>query len=141
MNSKKYILVKDRVEIYKDFALNLLYFIQRYYVDRESLSDDVDIRNHFNWCFNKTCDEFLLEEIDFTKNNELREYFHAYYYHEFYKVDISKRDITLNYYENFWKSIFEFDRQKNKNSINLLVEIYLIFDKSINSEKNILELV
>jgi hypothetical protein len=58
-----------------------------------------------------------------------------------FKVDISKRDITLNYYENFWKSIFEFDRQKNKNSINLLVEIYLIFDKSINSEKNILELV
>jgi len=32
-SGQKYIIVKDRVEIYKDFALNLLYTINHYYID------------------------------------------------------------------------------------------------------------
>lgn len=139
---QKYIIVKDRVEIYKDFALNLLYYINYYYIDRESLNEDQDIRNHYVWCFNKVCDEFLKEGIDFRKNDELKEYFYAYYYHQFYRVKGNvNQDTSLEYYERFWKSIFEIDKQKNKNIINILVEIYNIYDKSINQEKNILEIV
>ena len=141
-SGQKYIIVKDRVEIYKDFALNLLYTINHYYIDYESINSDEDIRNHFNWCFNRVCDEFLFERIDFTKNNELREYFRAYYYHQFYKAQTNvNQDTSLAYYERFWRTIFEIERQKNKNLINILIEIYTIFDKSINVEKNILEIV
>jgi predicted transcriptional regulator len=141
-SSQKYIIVKDRVEIYKDFALNLLYYIQHYYIDRESLNSDEDIRNHYNWCFKKVCDEFMKEGIDFSKNKELREYFYVYYYHQFYKiVGIPGHDTSVEYYEKFWKSIFDIEKQKNKNIINILIEIYNIYDKSINQEKNILEIV
>jgi hypothetical protein len=141
--SQKYIIVKDRVEIYKDFALNLLYYINNYYLDKISLSLDEDIYNHYSWCFNKVCDEFLIEGIDFTKNRELKEYFYAYYYHQFYKLnkDNQNQDTSLEYYERFWRNIFEIDKQKNKNIINILIEIYNIYDKSINQEKNILEIV
>jgi hypothetical protein len=139
-NTKRYIIVKDRVEIYKDFALNLLYYIHHYYLDKNTLSDDIDIKNHYNWCFNKVCNEFKEENIDFSANEELREYFFTYYYHRFYKCD-NTQDTSINYYEKFWKSIFEIDKQKNKNVINILIEIYNIYDKSINQEKNILEIV
>lgn len=140
---QKYIIIKDRVEIFKDFTLNLLYYIHHYYIDKESLSADEDIRNHYNWCFKKVCDEFLKEEIDFSKNEELKEYFYRYYYHQFYKIDMNftENDGSLEYYEKFWKTIFEIDRQKNKNIINILIEIYNIYDKSVNQEKNILEIV
>jgi len=138
--NKKYIIVKDRVEIYKDFAFNLLYYIHHYYIDRESLSDDIDIKNHYNWCFNKVCDEFKKENINFGENEELREYFFTYYYHRFYTCD-NTQDTSINYYEKFWKNVFEIDKQKNKNAINVLIEIYNIYDKSINLEKNILEIV
>jgi hypothetical protein len=139
-STQKYIIVKDRVELYKDFAMNLLYYIYNYYIDRESLSEDEDIRNHYNWCFNKVCDEFKQENIDFSANEELKEYFYAYYYHQFYK-DNENKDTSIGYYEKFWRNIFEIDRQKNKNIINILIEIYNIYDKSINQEKNILEIV
>jgi hypothetical protein len=139
-STQKYIIVKDRVEIYKDFAMNLLYYIFNYYIDKESLSADEDIRNHYIWCFNKVCDEFKQENIDFSQNKELKEYFYAYYYHQFYKVN-SNQDTSIGYYEKFWKNIFEIDNQKNKNIINILIEIYNIYDKSINQEKNILEIV
>lgn len=140
VTEKKYIVVKDRVEIYKDFTLNLLYYIHNYYIDRESLSDDVDIRNHFKWCYKKVCDEFLEEGLDFTKNYELIDYFYAYYYHQFYNP-ISESVLTLQHFEKFWKSIFEINKQRNKNLINILIEVYNIYDKSINQEKNILEIV
>jgi hypothetical protein len=139
---QKYIIVKDRVEIYKDFALNLLYYIHYYYIDKESLSQDEDIYNHYSWCFKKVCDEFLKEGIDFTKNKILKEYFYKYYYHQFYNIKANaNQDTSLEYYEKFWKNIFEIDKQKNKNIINVLIEIYNVFDTSINQEKNILEIV
>lgn len=136
--NQKYIIVKDRVEIYRDFALNLLYYIYDYYIDRESLSEDQDIKNHFNWCFKKVCNEFLEEEIDFTKNKELNNYFFSYYYQQFYT---NNQDVPIKYFEKFWRNIFEIDKLKNKNYINILIEIYNIYDKSINTEKNIFEIV
>jgi hypothetical protein len=142
-SSQKYIIVKDRVEIFKDFTLNLLNHIHYYYLDKESLSSDQDIRNHYSWCFNKVCEEFKKEEIDFSKNKELKEYFYDYYYHQFYKIDKNNmnQNTSLEYYERFWRNIFEIDKQKNKNLLNILIEIYTIYDNSINQEKNILEIV
>ena len=142
-SSQKYQIIKDRVEIYKDFTLNLLYYIQKYYLDKESLNKDEDIYNHYSWCFKKVCSEFLLEEIDFTKNENLKQYFYDYYYHQFYKIDKENmnQNTSLEYYERFWKNIFEVNSNKNKNILNILVEIYNIFDKSVNLQKNILEIV
>ena len=137
--TKKFIIVKDRVQIYKDFALNLLYYIYYYYLDKETLNEDQDIKNHFNWCFKKVCNEFLKEGLDFSKNHELNEYFYSYYYHQFYTGN--NQDTSLKYFEKFWGNIFEIDKQKNKNIINILIEIYNIYDKSINLEKNILEII
>ena len=138
--TKKYSIVRERVEIYKDFALNLLYYIYHYYLDKQTLSADEDIYNHYSWCYNKVCDEFKEEEIDFSKNKELKEYFFLYYYHQFYVAD-NNDEISLKYFENFWKNIFEIDKQKNRNTINALIEIYTVYNKSIDKEKNILEIV
>ena len=136
----KPIIIKDRVEVYKDFALNLLYYIHYYYLDRVTLGKDVDIYNHYSWCFNKVCDEFKKEELDFSTNGTLKDYFFAYYYHQFY-VASENQDTTLRYFESFWKNIFEIDKHKNKNVINILIELYEIYDKSVCEERNILEIV
>ena len=137
--SQKYMIIKDRVEIYKDFAINLLNYIVDFYLDNKTLSLDDDIRNHYNWCFNKVCDEFKEEDLDFSKNEDLRRYFYDFFYHQFYKRD--NQDITIVYYEKFWLNIFNIDKQNNKNVMNTMVELYNIFDKSVNHEKNILEIV
>lgn len=141
--SQKYIIVKDRVEIYKDFTLNLLYYIIDFYLDKETLSADQDIRNHFTWCYRKVCDEFKQEGLDFSTNDTLKEYFYQFYYHQFYKLNTeeSNHDASQAFYEKFWKNIFEIDKQKNKNVINTLIEVYNVFDKSVNLESNILTIV
>ena len=135
----KYIIIKDRIEIYKDFTISLINYIIGYYLDKDTLSADVDIKNHYNWCFNKVCDEFKLEGIEFGDNDMLREYFYDFFYYQFYKRN--NIEITIQFYEKFWTNIFNYDKQKNKNVISTMIELYNVFDKSINTEKNILEIV
>lgn len=140
-SDQKFVIVRSRVDLYKDFAINLLHYIFHYYIDYESLNTEEDIYNHFSFCYKKVCDEFLMEDIDFTNNKNLKEYFHTYYYHQFYSVQNENRDLSIEYFERFWKTIFEIDKHKNKNIVNILIEVYQIYDKSINHEKNILEIV
>jgi len=137
-NDHKYTIIKERVEIFEDFTLTLLNYIHKYYIDKESLSDDTDIKNHYSWCYKKTCDEFLDEEIDFRENDELKEYYYAYYYSLLYKKE---KNLPLIEYEIFWKNIFDIDNQKNKTFINMFIEVYKIYDKSINKKENILEII
>jgi len=132
-------IIKDRVEIYKDFTINLLSYIMDFYLDSKTLSADDDIRNHYNWCYNKVCDEFKEEGLDFSNNENLRQYFYDFFYHQFYKRE--NQDIVFAYYEKFWLNIFNIEKQNNKNIMNTMVELYNIFDKSVNHEKNILEIV
>jgi len=134
VTTKKYIIVKDRVELYKDFALNLLYHIDHYYVDFDSIHEDSDINNHFSWCFNKVCDEFKEENIDFSTNVVLKEYFNTYYYHQYYKIK-GTDDIQLQHHEKFWNEVFNINNEKNRNILNILIEIYTICDVSVNNEK------
>lgn len=139
--TQKFLIIKDRVEIYKDFTLNLMYYIVDFYLDKKTLNLDNDIYAHYSWCFNKVCDEFKKEGLDFTNNKKLKNYFYGYYYHQLYKS--AGEDIpSLKVYEDFWKLIFNFNKQRNKRVINVLIEVYHLFDKSINHhEKNILEFV
>lgn len=132
-NEEKFLVVKDRLNIYEDFTINLLYYINRYYLDSKTLNNDEDINNHFNFCYNKTCDDFLDEEIDFSNNDELREYFATYYYNQVYKYD---DEINMKSLESFWRSIFDVDNITEKNIMNVFVELYLIFDVSIEEKKN-----
>lgn len=136
--NKKFPIIRDRVEFYKDFTINLLHHIYNYYLDKEVLSLDEDIKNHFMFCYKKTCDEFLEEGIDFSDNKKLIEYFYTYYYHHFYKTE---KNVPIEHFLKFWRGVFDVDKQMNKSVLKMMVEIYAIYDESINSEKNILELV
>lgn len=144
MEHEKYIIVKDRVEVYKDFTINLLFYLKHYYLDKKTLSTDEDIENHFNFCFNKVCDEFLKEDINFKNNDDLREYFFSYYYKQLYtfNFDENNADDMFNQIEKFWRNIFKVKKINDNNIINVLIEVYLIFDESLEfEEKNVPETV
>lgn len=142
LNDKKYSIIKDRVEIYKDFTLNLFYYINHYYLDDKSLSKDVDINNHFNFCFNKTCEDFLKENIDFRDNKELKNYFRKYYYHQFYKAQSNpEMDVSVKYFENVWNEVFDIDNLRNKKIAQIFIALYNVFDETINKEKNLLDII
>jgi hypothetical protein len=127
----KYVVLKDRLELFKDFTISLLNNIYEFRLDADSSADDDNIYNHFNWCYNKTCEDFLKEEIDFRDNQELKSYFYGYYSNQFYHINKIK---SFSYYEKFWNDIFNVENQTNKNLSKILIEIYIIFNTTINNK-------
>lgn len=138
----KYLIIIDRLELCKDFTINLLYQIHDYYLDNKTLSDDVDIRNHFNWCFEKTNNKFKLEGFDFSENNELIEYLFLYFETHFYKSSYfsNKDSVDINIFIEFWNGVFDMN-SKNPDILKTLIEIYDLFEVSINNKNKVIELV
>lgn len=130
---QKIVILKDRIELYLDFSMNLLYYISEYYLDKASLSSDSDISNHYSWCYNKACNDFKEENIDFSQNSKLKKYFYDYYYAHLYVTDKfdGKEELPLKDYMTFFNTLFEVNKG-NSRYMNILIELYLIFEESIN---------
>jgi hypothetical protein len=121
-------VVNERLELYKDFTINLLIYIYDTYLGNEYIKTEEDIKGHFNWCYKKVLSDFFDEEISFYENDELYKYFWNYYIDQFYtKPQIESQ----SYYERFWENIFEIKKNKNRSVLEVLLELYEIFDKSI----------
>jgi hypothetical protein len=128
---EKILLIKDRIETCRDFTINLLLYIDHYYIDKESLSDDTDIKNHYNFCYDKTCDDFEKEHLYFRSNSELKNYYFGIYYNQYYKLE--KPSMKMCY--KFWNDdIFNINNFRNKNVMELLIELYEIFNISLNKK-------
>ena len=122
-------ILKERVDLYRDFSINLLHFIYDTYLGKEYIKSKHDIIGHYNWCFGKVLEDFFDQEIDFYGNDELYNYFLGYYYDQFYKLE---KPQTINHYKKLWNDIFSHNKSnKPKNRLDVLVELYQIFDKSL----------
>jgi len=135
---KTHNILRERIEIYKDFCINLLHYIYDSYLGKEYIFKESDIIGHFNWCYLKVLDEFYEEEIDFIDNKSMYEYFYKFYSHQFYFSETKK---SLNYFINFWDDIFNYKKDKKKKYFDVLVEIYSVFNESLEKKERKLELV
>lgn len=130
--TKKQIIIFDRVELYKDFIINLIYYIFTYYIDDNSF-DDEDIDKFYHWCFNKVCDEFKEEGVDFSQNEKLEKYFKDYFFKNYFYVDEAEKG-KIKFHIAFWDNIFNIDNLENTRLLSAFVELYTIFDESINNK-------
>ena len=128
-------VIKERVELYRDFVVNLIHYLHTTYLGREYIKTEEDVKGHFNWAFNKVLSEFETEGIVFTETKELRTYFYNYFYVRFYEVETVP---SMKTFLGFWDDIFSTKPNKEKTLLNALIEIYKLFDASL-SKKNILE--
>ena len=135
---KSYNIIRERVELYKDFTINLLHYIHHTYLGKEYIKTEKEILEHFTWCYGKVLNEFYDEEISFYENGELFEYFYTYYVDQFYKKETVE---NISHHEKFWENIFEIRNSKNRKVFEVLLELYEIFDNSLNTnDKKIPEL-
>ena len=128
---KSYNIIRERVELYKDFTINLLNYIHNTYLGRDYINTEKQMREHFTWCYGKVLDEFYEEEISFYENNELFEYFYIYYLDQFYLKDVVD---TISHHERFWENVFDIRKNKNRKVFEVLLELYEIFYYSLNTK-------
>lgn len=127
-------IIKERLELYRDFVVNLICYAHTTYFGREFLKCDEDIKGHFNWAFNRVLNEFKQEGLIFHHTEELNEYFFEYFVQQFYNFETLP---PIKQYISFWSDIFTVQPKKQKNIMNVLVDLYQMFDNSLDNKKNL----
>jgi hypothetical protein len=117
----------QKCELYNDFTQSLLMTIFDTY-----LGDDVTIEHqviHFNWAWNRTIDNFIDESLDF-EEDKLYNYFLEFTL--VYSIP-NKTKWENNRILNIWVEIFDYTKRKTNSDIDVLIEIYIIFEKSVKN--------
>jgi hypothetical protein len=121
---------KNRLDLYRDFIVNLCYSLVDTYLGEEYIKTKKQKKEHFTWSFNRICDSFIEEGFNFKENKELYDYFFEYFRTTMYENDFFEIDFLLDY----WEDTLELSYDKTKNDLEGMIEIYKIFDKIVEEK-------
>lgn len=116
-------------DLYYDFIISLTNLIFKTYLG-DTHTNDVEKRNHFNWCWNKVINNFKDEGINIGENIELYNYFIEFMNEVFYLIP-DKNDILEKNVGKLWDYMFNHYIPKSRSDIDTLIEIYKLFELSV----------
>jgi len=128
-------IIPEKMDLYYDFTFSLYYLIVETYLgDDESGSEtkinmtDDDKRNHFQWCWKKTIENFNKEGIIFNHDGEHLDYFMDFFMEIFYnqKEDKIKKSIGT-----FFSDVFDRRKPFTKSDLDMISSIYKSLDKNM----------
>tara|TARA_R100001460_G_scaffold62437_3_gene102535 strand:- start:13694 stop:14161 length:468 start_codon:yes stop_codon:yes gene_type:complete len=120
----------DKCNLYYEFIMTLNRKVNNTFLGDDVINNEEDIKNHFNWCFNHTIKNFSKEGILFMETDLLKEYFFNFYVELFYYTP-TKKDI-LDKLDKFPNMSFDYYRLKTRSDMDVLLELYRIFEKSLD---------
>ena len=125
-NNVKY----DKCKLYSDFIFTLNKIVVETFLGDDVINSEEDIKNHFKWCVEKVINNFKKENIIFDSTENVEEYFFNFYIELFYNVNNKDKIIEkLNKLPTF---SFDYSRIKTRSDIDVLLELYKLFEKSLN---------
>ena len=129
-------MIYEKRQLFSDFTFSLYDIIKSTY-----LGDDVtnpsetkiilsqqEKENHFEWCWNKTLENFSKENIKFNLTGEHKDYYEKFYMDLFYNAENNK--ISGNILM-FFEELFNEDKMFTKSDLDMLTEIYKLLNKNI----------
>lgn len=121
-------VIPEKSNLYLDFSHSLFDLVTKTYLGDE-IMDSKRIKEHFDWCWNKTIDSFKKEKIYF-QGTELYSYFFTLFLESFY-AELDKSDKNVSKILNFWKDIFQYSTEKTLSEVEAFIDLYKIFEKSL----------
>ena len=134
-------IYREKLELFSDFLHSLNYLILDTYLGdndigsetKISLSDD-DILNHFNWCWNKTIDNFEKENLFFERYGEHFDYFESFYLQIFYEQKEKKIRESISV---FFEELFGEKNTYTKSDLDMILTIYKNLDRAMSNKKKL----
>ena len=123
----------EKIELIGDIAKSLTKIIMDTYLGENTsetkirLSEE-DKRLHFNWCRNKTIENFRKENIIIKPQGEHKEYFESFFMDTYYNQTIESVKLSIG---QFLDEIFDTEIDFTKSDLDLLTELYKLIEKNI----------
>lgn len=128
-------IIPEKLELYSDFSLSLYVVIIDTYLGDTTDSNETKIQltnednlKHFEWCFNKTIENFKKEGISFKKKGEHYEYFKNFFMDVFYN---QKQENIKNNIKTFFTQLFNPNTPFSKSDLDIISVIYKNLDKNM----------
>ena len=100
------------------------------YLGDEYIINENQKLEHYNWCFKTVIENFKKEKIIFDNVNDLKDYFFFFYDELFYK----DKDKNIEKIDNLPELSFKFYRLKSRSDMDIMIELYRLFEKSLNEK-------
>jgi len=121
-------ITPERSSLYLDFTHTIYDTVTSTYLGDEVM-DGNSVKEHFNWCWNKTITSFKKEDIYFD-SVELYNYFFTLFIESFYSEN-DKSDVNVGKLLEFWLDIFNYSDIKTMSELEAFIDLYKLFDKSL----------
>jgi len=120
----------EKCNLYYDIIKTLNKLVVDTYLGDDFIKNENEKLEHYNWCFNKVVDNLKKEKIIFDNTNDIKDYFFFFYDELFYK----DKEKNINKIDNLPELSFNYYRLKSRSDIDIMVELYKMFEKSLNEK-------
>lgn len=129
-------IVPEMSDLFRDFCFSFVDLMKQTYLgDSHGDSKETKIgmtqeekSSHFNWCWNKTVENFEKENIKFIFNEEDMDYFQSFFFEVFYNQDDGQ---VRNELENFFTQLFDRKRLSTKSDLEMYTDVYKTMERSL----------
>ena len=129
-------MIYEKRQLFSDFTFSLYDIIKSTYLgdditnpsETKIILSQKEKENHFEWCWNKTLENFSKENIKFNLTGEHKDYYEKFYMDLFYNAENNK--ISANILM-FFEELFNEDKMFTKSDLDMLTEIYKLLNKNI----------
>jgi hypothetical protein len=128
-------IIPEKMELFSDFSQSLYDLVRDTYLGQTTDSYETKIslsrednKKHFEWCWNKTVENFRKEGLIFNKKGEHFSYFETFFEDIFY---YQKEERIKNSVKDFFSSLFDLKKPFTKSDLDMISVLYKILDKSM----------
>lgn len=129
-------MIFEKRELFADFTYSLLDIIKTTYLGNEYddnnetkvILTDEDKLSHFEWCWNKTIENFSKENLKFKSKGEHKDYFEKFFMDLFYNADSI---IIRDNISKFFDDLFNENKAFTKSDLDMLTDVYKMLNKNL----------
>ena len=128
-------IIPEKMDLYYDLSYSLYLLIKTTYLGDENDSvetkvkmDELDNIKHFDWCWNKTIENFKKENITFEVKGEHYDYFLSLFSEIYYK---QTKDNARDSIDVFFNDLFNREKPFTQVDLDLIFNIYKTLDKNL----------
>lgn len=125
---RAYNISREKTELFHDFLISVYNLVDNTFLGSDVLKYEDDQKIHFNWCWDKTVDNFNQERIFFKNRGNYHEYFWNFFLEAYY---FPKMDGTTVPIKDYFTKLFDFNYIKTRSELDMVMEIYKLLEQNL----------
>lgn len=128
---EKHSIDRQKLEIIQEFSISLINICHNTYFGNEYMNTFEKVKQHFDWCFTTINQKFNQIGFDFKKTKDVYNYFFTHINTHMYNNKAYNEETDLFLDLQYFKTITNYFNVKTEDDLILLVQIDLLFKKSM----------